>query len=54
MPVRTRVTLELTLPDGDAARELVQMLRLGYHTELGQYRFEVAGAVHIHEPEEKS
>ena len=52
--IRTRITLEITdLPDADAGRELVQMLRLGYHSELGHHEFEVVGAVHITDPEEK-
>lgn len=49
--VRTRITLDVDVDSIDNAHELVQMLRLGYHGELGQHRFEVAHASHIIEPD---
>lgn len=51
--IRTRITLDLELDTGEEARELVELLRLGYVSELGHHSFEVASAVHIHEPDEE-
>ena len=51
--IRTRITLELTLPGVEEKEELMAALHAGRVSELGWHEFEVVHASHIHEPEEK-
>ena len=49
--IRTRITLELTLPGVEEKEELMAALRAGRVSELGWHEFEVVHASHTHEPD---
>lgn len=51
--IRTRITLELTLPGVEEKEELMALLRDSRASALEGRRFQVVAAAHIHEPEEK-
>lgn len=51
--IRTRITLELTLPGVEEKEELMAALHAGEVHLLEGERFEVVHASHVHEPEEK-
>ena len=51
--IRTRITLELTLPGAEEKEELMAALHAGEVYLLEGERFEVVHASHTHEPEGK-